>query len=792
MSFVPRTTERRCTLRAALIATTALVASMPHLSLAQTATPDAQAQSAYNLHLGKSVRFNIPAQPLAGAISMMGRQAGVQVSMDSAQVAGMDSAGLSGLMTVENALHILLQDSGLPFAVLADGAIVIGQHSGVQKDGDAYVLPLNVEAESDDTLVQDGYVAFASPIGTKKNAPLVEVPHNISVITQDQLQDRNPRDMNEALAYTPGINVGAYGFDPRYDAFAIRGFNGSYTATFRDGLRQFNGSSAFYKVEPYGLEGLEILKGPSSTLYGASSSGGLVNQVTKRPTKDPLYELELGMGLHNRRQANFDISDALTDDKTLKMRLTGLVRKSDTVLDGFPDDREFLAPAVSWVMTPNTKLTILSEYMHSVVGGTEAYYNDANGITDLYGGDARFNDFETTQYRIGYEFEHRFNDTFTFRENVRYTYTDIDLEYAGYQPAPPTRGAGRVLEDQSSFVMDNHLISSFQVGNVHNDLTTGVEYASNEFGQQIGYGAVPDTGTLAMDPANNLDQQQYQIGIYAHNQMRWEDWRFTQGLRYDSLDSTTTRASGRVDQKDDQLSWQFAVAYVTDFGVVPFANYTTSFTPNIGEVLGGAPAKPTVGKQQEIGVKYELPDQNAIITASFFNIDQKDGIVFDASSGRNIQVQQNMRSRGFELEGVATLENGLSLNASYAYTDMEIKDGAVGTEGKQVSGTPKHAASLYADYTFQQSMLKGFGFGVGVRYQGESYGNDANTIKNGSRYYLDGGLHYDLAALSPHMKNTLVRVNATNLLDERKTTCTSGYCYRDEGLNVMATIRHRF
>ena len=216
----------------------------------------------------------------------------------------------------------------------------------------------------------------------------------ISVVTQDQIEDQKPRTLNETLSYTASANPNGFGFDSRYDAFTLRGFPTYYNGIFRDGLRQYNGPSAWFKTEPYGIEGLTVLKGPASSLYGISGPGGIVNLVTKRPKDEQFREVELLFGEDNRYQKAFDFSGPANEDGTLLYRMTGLGRMSDTDLPGYPDDKLYIAPAMTWKPDEDTKLTVLAELSRAVTGGTAFYYNPAYGrVSDLYEGDPDWNDF---------------------------------------------------------------------------------------------------------------------------------------------------------------------------------------------------------------------------------------------------------------------------------------------------------------------------------------------------------------------------------------------------------------
>ncbi|MEO3435135.1 TonB-dependent siderophore receptor [Inquilinus sp. CAU 1745] len=657
------------------------------------------------------------------------------------------------------------------------------------------------DAESDDILVQDGYVATEGQIGSKTDNNLLRVPQSISVVTEDQLDDRNPRTLLEALNYVPGVRTGAFGFDPRFNAFFVRGFAATYNGVFRDGLREFNGPTSLFRTEPYGLEGITILKGPSSTLYGASSAGGLVNLMTKRPTAAPFREVEVQIGSHDRYQGNFDISGPATESGSVLYRLTGVARDSGTEIEGFPDDRLYFAPALTFRPNDDTTLTLLGEVMDSTVGGTAIYVNDANGVTDLYGGDPEFNDFRQQQQRIGWEFEHRINDVFTVRQKSRFSHVDNDLEYAyvtGISGDTVSRMAGRNAEEVYSFVADNHVQALVDTGPVQHTFLTGFDigYVTYDQSQQTAFAPVPtggDTLPLTFTAAQDI----LQLGIYAQDEMRLGPWALTLGGRHDWLYGDTESPDGSggrtVEEQDDtQFSWRAGLSYRTDFGLIPYVNYTTSFTPNVGELVDGTPAAPTVGEQKEIGLKYEFPNVNAVATAALFDIEQTDGVVFDASSGVNEQVQLDLQSRGFEFEIATSLDNGLNLIASYSYVNMEILEGVTGAEGNTLSSTPYHTASLYADYTIPSGVAEGLGFGGGVRYVGESYGDDLNTFENDARVLLDGAIHYDLGALSPRLEGAQVQLNVTNLLDERKQVCSAGYCYIDEGRMVIGSLRYRF
>lgn len=663
---------------------------------------------------------------------------------------------------------------------------------------------VRVEAQSNDTLVQSGYVAKQDRAGTKIDTPIAEIPQAISVITQGQIEDQEPRTLNEALTYTASANPNSFGFDSRFDAYFLRGFPAYYNGLFRDGLRQYNSPTALYKTEPYGIEGITVLKGPASSLYGVSGPGGIVNLVTKRPLDKPYREVETVFGEHGRAQLGLDFSGPVTENGAVLYRMTALGRKADTDLPGYPDDKLYFAPAITFKPDEDTKLTILGEVSRSRTGGTAIKYNPSYGeISDIYMGDPRYNDFDQDQGRIGYEFEHRFNELFAVRQNLRYSKVDADLEYSGLYSVGPTlplaRYWGHYREDVGAFTVDNIAQFTFDTGALSHEAVFGVDYSRADYNGAgtVIYTSLEDIRDAALPSAGG--QKMDNVGVYVHDQVRWDALTVFLGARYDWVDTDSTDGAGTTTtQRDKDFSGRIGLSYETPWGITPYANYSTSFAPNIGFVYDDVtvdvtrPARPTVAQQKELGVKYQLPDTNLLISAALFEIDQKDGVVFDVSQGDNRQRQLDLNSRGVELEANASFDNGFSLIASYTHLKMTIEQGATGTEGNQLSATPNDIFSLWGHYTFSEGALGGLGLGAGVRYVGSSFGDDTNTFKNDDKVFVDASLSYDFGVNNPDFEGVKAQLNVKNLFDERKKTCSAGFCYLDEGRSIIGSLRYRF
>jgi iron complex outermembrane receptor protein len=300
------------------------------------------------------VNIDIPSQNLAQALHEFGRQANLQVLYSHDLVAGLRSPNVQGRMEPSEALERLLSGRGIRYSIQNNTVTLTPAPQ-------TPMLPsVNVVGTLPDS---ETYVATATTAGTKTDTPLIEVPQSISVITAAQIREQNPQTLGDAVRYTPGIVV-QEGFNRTDDPFIIRGFDVRTNpgVMFRDGLKV---PLPHYSVmsEPYALERIEVVKGPASVLYGQASPGGIVNVVSKRPTDAPLHELQLSGGSHDNKQLAGDFGGRIDEEGRLTYRLTALVRDADTMIDHIPDDRYYLAPALTWRISPDTSLTVLASYM---------------------------------------------------------------------------------------------------------------------------------------------------------------------------------------------------------------------------------------------------------------------------------------------------------------------------------------------------------------------------------------------------------------------------------------------
>ncbi|EEW5808436.1 ferrichrome porin FhuA [Escherichia coli] len=687
--------------------------------------------------------------------------------------------------------------------------------------------------------------ARQSATGTKTDTPIQKVPQSISVVTAEEMALHQPKSVKEALSYTPGVAVGTRGASNTYDYLIIRGFaaDGQSQNNYLNGLKM---QGNFYNdavIDPYMLERAEIMRGPVSVLYGKSSPGGLLNMVSKRPTTEPLKEVQFKAGTDSLFQTGFDFSDALDDDGVYSYRLTGLARSANAQQKGAEEQRYAIAPAFTWRPDDKTNFTFLSYFQNEPETGyygwlpkegtVEPLPNGKRLPTDFNEG-AKNNTYSRNEKMIGYSFDHEFNDTFTVRQNLRFAQNKVsqksvygygmcsDPLYSSNPSSSPCANVpqsqwGHTLTRQyvidneklENFSVDTQLQSKFATGSVDHTLLTGVDFMRmrNDIDSWFGY-----AGSVAPSDIYNLDRsdfdfgahpnpsgpyrvllKQKQTGLYVQDQAQWDKVLVTLGGRYDWADqSSFNRDYGNKSDRDDkQFTWRGGVNYLFDNGVTPYFSYSESFEPASQTDANGDLFAPSKGKQYEVGVKYVPEDRPIVVTGALYQLTKTNNLMADPNGSLFSVEGGEIRARGVELEAKAALSASVNVVGSYTYTDAEYTTDT-NYKGNTPAQVPKHMASLWADYTFFDGPLSGLRLGTGGRYTGSSYGDPANSFKVGSYTVVDALVRYDLARVGMAGSNVALHVN--NLFDrEYVASCFNTYgCFWGAERQVVATATFRF
>jgi len=673
---------------------------------------------------------------------------------------------------------------------------------------------------------QDRYLDKNTTAATKTDTPILETSQSVSIITRRQIDDQNPQTVANALRYTAGVLSDA-DTNARYDSIFIRGFGAFGTATnyvsYLDGLKLPRGQAfANTSVDPFLLDRLEVLKGPSAVMYGQMSPGGIVNQVSRMPSAVPYNEIRVEGGTYGRIQSGVTSQGAIDKDAHLLYSISAIGRFSGTRYDNVREERYGVAPALTWQPDNDTRFTLLGYYQHDPKGG---YFNSlyAKSLalpqyqpflnSHLNAGDPGFDSFNREQYGIGYQFEHRLNETFSVYSTLRYSHVALDFKSLQMDGPLSTTGllprwALRSVEDVGGISMDNRVQWNISTGPLQHHFLTGIDYqnSSSNWEYQLGGATSLDVvnpvyyqPTTALASLINSAQDLSQTGLYGQDQISFGQWRASLGIRHDWTDQDTANRLTNTDSKQsaEKTTYRAGLLYLFDNGLAPYFSYSTSFEPTSGVGSDGNAFKPTTGEQYEVGVKYQPPVLPILLTTSLFDIRQQNVLTPSSVAGFSVQ-QGEIHSRGIELEARGNVTADLEVVGAFTFLDTRVSESTdLTTIGRRPQAVPNHFGSLWANYSLRSiglPWLAGFTLGAGVRYVGDTFGDDANTLKTPSYIVADASLKYDLATLSQALKGAELTFNVTNLFDkEYYSSCSSNYyCQYANRRQVLAGLRYRW
>lgn len=709
----------------------------------------------------------------------------------------------------------LVPGLGVAASLLLGGAAFADEMSPATRQT---LAPIQIEAESavkTATGPVEGYVADRARSATKTDTPLIETPQSVSVISADQIQEQQARDVRSVLRYVGGAVPELRGnVASRYDQIKLRGFEPDQ---YLDGLRLPTYFYTLPKVDPYLLERVEVIKGPASVLYGRTPPGGVINLVSKRPTQDPVNEVYIQAGNDSRAGLGFDIGGQLDDNGDALYRVVATGNRRNGPQETVETENFSIAPSLRLRLSEVTELTLLAKYRSDPEGGSygalpyqgtvEPLDNGSRLSRDFYDGDNNFENFDRKQTMLGYEFSHWFNDSLQFRQNFRFEDSEIDYRsvYGTGLVDQDTlsRGTAASRENLQSLAIDNQLLGYLDTGPVAHTLLVGFDHQNTDADRATGFGGAPnlrlvggDHSQFIEDPdRTRYDFDQDQTGFYAQDQAKIGRLTLLASGRYDSIQTSQTTSFGasRDTRTDRAFSGRLGALYNFDNGIAPYVAYTESFqAPSVNGVSAEV-LEPTEGEQYEIGLKYQPPGSNALVTASAFQLTQTNVPGVLQADGNRTQTGE-AEVQGVEFEAKASLTRGLDLSAAATWLDSEITEDDQGNIGNELQQTPDYTASLWLAYTQPDGAWKGLGGGAGVRYIGEQQISNANALQVPDYTVADASLHYELGGLKPAWDGWRVGLNVQNVFDKKYvSSCTTqSFCYFGYGRETTATVSYRW
>lgn len=815
----------RATLAAVLTATTAITVLAP----AKAAFAQATAQKA---------AFNVPPGPLASALTTFGRQAGLQITYVPEIASGKRSPGISGSATPSEALARILAGSDLSYRFSNASTVAIFAQSvstgNVAADGSVVLDPIDVRGKVETAWGPvETLIAQNSASGTRTETPVIETPQTVNVVGGKQMKEQGVTTVGEALRYTPGVVTGtAGGQADRHDSYFVRGEGGfsaaaQYASTL-DGMRWRFSDRTSVQLDPWMLERVEVVKGPSSTLFGAGTPGGTVNLVSKRPSFEKQNSVFIGGGTYDSFSTGFDFTGPINEQ--FAYRVVGLGRLDGNGIDFQKGERIMFAPSLTWAPTDATSLTLYGLYQHdpkAVDAGFLPAYGSVLPVpgygrvpATFWQGDPDWNEYNRTETAVGMEFKHSFNDDWKVTAKARYGWLDSTtkaLDYGGMIDATTMYRTIYLAEhDNEMLNADVFAEGNFTTGPAEHKVVLGIDHQNLTGGHKDGWdrfqyptinifnpirGVTPND----FDTFRNFEQPFRQTGIYAQDQVSIGNWRFLGGVRYDKVDTessvlvTLNGASSYASSSSSAFTGRLGAVYLFDNGIAPFVSYSTSFNPQSGFRDDGSLLDPYKGEMWEGGVRYQSADDTLFLAATVF-AGTKTGVgapssvaggcSFPGASGLDKCYTDDTKaeSRGIELEARAELISGLDVIAAATFQKVRWTEYFGYPENVHPVGVPDVTAALWLNYTPAEGQFGyGWNIGGGVRYIGSTYAT-ANNVWGATEYeyagepskvpsftVFDASIGYDFAALNKKYEGLQARLMATNLFDKHYVAACNGY-----------------
>jgi len=576
----------------------------------------------------------------------------------------------------------------------------------------------------------------------KLDIPAAEVPQTVSAITRSEMEARQYKTVEEALSSVSSVQAGLAGRSG-YDEFMIRGFSQSMYQ-FKNGLRLDPGYNQ--QEELYGLERIDVLKGPSSVEYGQIAPGGAVNMVSKTPQSVPIREASLEFGSFDYKRLTADIGDTLDAAGKWSFRIPTAITDAGDFQQYVFSSRQYVAPTLAFRPDEHTSLVLYTSYQNDEFRRSTSVPFELAGKVGrgVYLGEPSLPGFTRPQTQFGYAVEHRFGDDWTVKQNLRqtdYHERGTSLYASSWTDTTYTPGYYYFDYKVSVLSLDNQVEKTLRAGAFEHNLLVGYDFMNYHSTNRSASGELaplniqaPVYSPTVVDAlsddatAQKLDQQ----GLYAQYRLKLAD-RY--GLHLGARHSEISNENYGVESNLSKNTFSAGLIVLDVKGFSPFFSYSQSFEPINGWdpylFNGSRPPKFSQGSQREAGVKWHSPDGRQTAVASYFDIYQTNVynyVGFGTAGGCAIEdnacdATSAQQHQGVELEVHSQWNRYLDLQASFTHLDAQIAEtqfaSATGAVGATPFGVPANTVAATATVRGASFGLHGLDLSVGLRHVGE-------------------------------------------------------------------------
>ncbi|RMR08495.1 hypothetical protein ALP94_100084 [Pseudomonas savastanoi pv. glycinea] len=668
--------------------------------------------------------------------------------------------------------------AGLAFGLLADASYAEQTPQTYELD----TITVNADANYESaTGPVSGYRATRSATATKTDTAIKDIPQSISVIPASVLKDLGSHNVERALDYAGGVSKqNNFGGLTLYE-YSIRGFTTS--EFYKDGFSANRGYPS--TPDAANVERIEVLKGPAASLYGRGDPGGTVNIVTKKPQADAFTTLQTSAGSWYRYRTALDVNAPLNDDKSVLSRVNLAVEDNNSFRDHVDSKRVFVAPTISWQLSPDTSLSVETEFVrHSSTfdRGIVAPNNKWSGMSRrTFLGEPNDGDIDNDNNMIQAALEHHLNDFWSLRLASHYK----EGELSGYASESRALNAdGRTVNrryrerDMSwhDSITQLELRGLVDIGSWEHQLLIGTEYENYRKNERVTntagspyaidiyqpvYGQPKPNGIRSgTDFFEHVESQ----ALNLQDQIVFTDkLRGMIGARFEhfeqSIDDYTVNLTNK--QQHNAQTYRTGLLYQLTPQVGLFANASTSFKPNNGNDAARKSFDPEEGVGYEAGIKTELFDDRLSATVAAFHIEKENVLTPEPGTDFSRAIGK-ARSQGVDLQFTGQVTDAVRVIGAFAYIDAEVTKGDTTIPtGSRILGVAKRSGSLLGVYEFQNGLLKGSDLGAAFTYVGDRSGEAGKSFELPAYHTVDLLAHYKAN------ENVTVGLNLNNLFDEK-------------------------
>ncbi|HDX5840968.1 TPA: TonB-dependent receptor [Acinetobacter baumannii] len=670
-------------------------------------------------------------------------------------------------------------------------------------------IKIKAQQASDQT-----YKVDSSSSATRSEIALQNTPQSVSVVTQKVIEDIGATRLVEALDLAGGVtranNFGGQGLT----GFNVRGFtSGEF---YRNGFPINRG----YPNAPDSntIERVDVLRGPSSSLYGRGDPGGTFNLISKTPKSEQQTTLGAQLSSEGLYRTTVDTTGTVPDAENIGYRLNVIAEGGDSYRDHVESKRYGIAPVIQWQATDATKVTFEADILrnqHPLDRGHTRYptQKSFNSSPETYLWETGkyynrlYNDNNMAQLRV----EHDLANDWKLNAGVQYLNGKLHgyaVEANGIQNDGETLGRNynyRELKWQDTDAQIN-LTGNFQLLGLAHTLVTGLEYENYDYKSYI----IRSSGDIGSYPINiynpvlgqplpelnrvtTHDRENLKTtALFVQDQIDLnERLSALLGLRFEHYEHDYKNLLPNTtnwNTSHDAFIPRLGLVYKASDDLSLYGNAAKSFKPNTGASRNGEGFDPEEGTTYELGFKWQALDNMLSIDSAIFYANKENVLTLDPVDSAYKVAAGEVRSRGIELNIAGQITPAWKIIGGYAFTDAEVTKDNTLQKGTALANIPKNSFNLLNIYEFQVGPLQGLGLGINQKYIDKRAGQTAN-----STYTMKGYAVTDLVSYYQATPKLRLNLDVKNIFDKvYDESAFNLYAYTGESRTVQLGMSYTF